>query len=75
MGILEVHFHDSELSVFGDETNVPDEGLFGGETRSDGGDEPERPPLMGKVGPVLVLGLVLGVAVLIRRLRENSAVA
>jgi len=69
MGILELHFHDPTVNVNagnGDEESV----LSLGESETDG-DSDEAPSMTGKLVPVLVLLLAIGLTVYRNRRRAG----
>ncbi|WP_266077938.1 hypothetical protein [Haladaptatus caseinilyticus] len=63
MGVFELHLHEPNVTLnTGGESPQLDWG------RTDGGEE--RPPITGKLGPVLILLAVIVLAVLRNRRRE-----
>lgn len=81
MGILEIHFHDSEFSWSmnpdGDDEETASRSLSwgsGGKSASaDGGKERERPAIKPKLRSLAIMAFVIGAGVAYNRLKDRRA--
>ncbi|UPW00704.1 Tad domain-containing protein [Halorussus gelatinilyticus] len=81
MGILEIHFHDSEFSWSMDRGSDGEEsrsrtfslGSGGESVTTDGGGERERPGIKPKLRSLAVMALVVGAGVVYNRLQRRRA--
>lgn len=78
MGILEIHFHDSEFSWSVDTGTEDEEQSFSlglgseSETVTDGG-ESDRPALAPKLRSFAIMAIVIGAGVAYNRLQDRRA--
>jgi hypothetical protein len=82
MGILEIHLHDSEFELVLNPGSEKERSLsFGIGSRSGGGStsatersgQSGRPPLKPKLKSFAIMGLVVGAAFAVNRLRDRRA--
>ncbi|WP_128476031.1 hypothetical protein [Halorussus pelagicus] len=80
MGILEIHFHDSEFHWSMNPGSGEKRSLRSGEsgesgelTAADGGEEPERPAIKPKLRSLAIMALVIGAGVAYNRLQRRRA--
>jgi hypothetical protein len=78
MGILEIHFHDSEFSWSmnpgsGEKRSLSLRSGGGSEATTDDGEERERPAILPKLRSVAIMALVVGAGVAYNRLQERRA--
>jgi len=80
MGILEIHFHDSEfswsVSPGSDDEETASRSLSlgsGGESATDGGRERERPAIKPKLRSLAIMAFVVGAGVAYNRLQRRRA--
>ncbi|WP_135852779.1 hypothetical protein [Halorussus salinus] len=81
MGILEIHFHDSEFSWSVSPGSDDEEtasrslslGAGGDESATDGGQERERPAIKPKLRSLAIMAFVIGAGVAYNRLQDRRA--
>ncbi|RBI64061.1 hypothetical protein DMJ13_06075 [halophilic archaeon] len=72
MGILELHFHDSQFTLDVGRSDGGGVLSLGGETTETGGNSDGRSPITGKLMPLLVVLVAIGVTVLRQRRRRRA---